>query len=158
MSLITVNPNAVIVWYPTTLPDCFLQEGFSYGPVKSTVRAPMTSGLPKVRNRYRIVPWKMSGKMIVDDNQRHILDDWVKDDLRNGAKTFWKADPIIAARSWEWRLAAPTEYSPFVPGSYMVTMSMDRLPQDPGDLEGGFSLVDAVGNHLTDELSAVLGG
>lgn len=147
------------IQWPDELSSCYLQEGFMYGPVKATINSKMGAGLGKSRRRFTLAPWKLRGGIFVDLNQRVLLDAFVKDSLDNGAFPFVKADPILPARSFKWRLEEPLSYSPRYGGLWQVMLSLSRLPVTPvlvSAFDTASGLVDDSTAHLTNDVSSWL--
>lgn len=156
MSIITPRFPPDQEW-PASLPQCFLIDKFSYGPVETTLRHTMDAGLAKQRNRYTVAPWLLTGSIVVTLAQKKTLDAWVKDDLLNGSKPFMKVDPWNPLNTWRWRFQAPLTYTP-IGDRWKTTLVLDRLPDPAISEDGGFGLVDNAGNHLVDAHSNWLGG
>ena len=157
MSIIDPQSTGEEPWYPDHLPKWFFQRGFSYEPVKSTNRVAVDTGLTKVVGNFTLIPWKLTGSFLVNESEKNDLDTFIADEIENGALPFWKADPFVPARGWLWRLESPPQYVPAVRDLYLVTLRLDRLPENPGDLEGGFTLIDSFSNYLTDASGKTLG-
>jgi len=128
MSIISGNAAANSPTFPASLPDCFLQRGFSYTPTKSTKTSPVDAGLSLSRRIKTVSAWNLSGSFIVSKAQKDTLDAFVKDEIDNGAKTFWKVDPIDNVTNRLWRLLAPVSCMPIDGSGYIVAMRLVRVP------------------------------
>lgn len=137
--------------FPGGLPQCFLQQGFVYGPVESTHRFAPAAGLGKARRKALVESWKLSGQFIVTLDQKNLLDSFVKDVLRNGSLPFTKVDPIIPTTIYIWRFSSPQAYVPYGPERYITTLDLERLPVRGETTIGGWALVDEIDQRLTDD-------
>lgn len=138
--------------WPSTLPDCYLVQGFKYAPHNEHIRSPMDTGIGKVRPRYTAEPWRLSGSIVVTTAQIKILNVFHKDTLVNGTLVFKKTDPLNPARQLLWRFAGELEYAVYSPDKYITPIILDYVPgNEAAQPPPEFSLVDAAGHHLTDQ-------
>jgi len=75
------------VW-PDTLPTKMLRDGFGGGMGDGRLRTQTDTGPGKTRNRFSAVVQPVSGTMRMTEDQRAILEAFVRDDLDGGTLGF----------------------------------------------------------------------
>lgn len=104
----------VDVW-PATLPQHFLQDGYSEGVADGRLVSQMEAGPAKVRRRSSAMPRPLTGRMLMDDDQLDDLRGFVDATLIGGSLPFTFPNPTdfgatgilvrfaSALPRWSWR-------------------------------------------------------
>ena len=115
------------IW-PTTLPQCFLVDGFNSTYKDSVIRTKMDAGPVKTRPRYTKEQMLISGKLRLDFTQKQELDIFYKYNLSNGSLPFQWKDPI-SEQDMIFRFTEPPKYSPEGGQSLIAELSLEEIPQ-----------------------------
>ena len=115
---------AAISW-PTELPETLRIEGLKSQYKDPVLRTDMDAGPPKTRLRYTRPPKYYTGTIIVDEQQRRILDYFYRITTRFGALRFnFKNPQSLEVR--EFRFKAPPDESSTA-GCYTVALQLEEL-------------------------------
>jgi len=113
------------IFWPETLPSTLLMEGLSAKRNSSVIRTQMDAGPKKARRRYTASTKTFTGRMILDDGQRSVLDQFYHTALADGVLRFNFTDPQTLEVA-EFRFAGDyTENS--TDGLFEIQMSLERL-------------------------------
>lgn len=117
--------------WPTTLPTP-IASSVSYKPQKNnTIRTDFPAGVDKVRRRFTAVAEDFTGRILVNQTQINILDDFHKLTLKEVLPFNWSdfRRPIGPANVRVYRFKAQPEYSRSdVPGEWFADLSLEMLP------------------------------
>jgi hypothetical protein len=83
-----------MVDWPTSLPQCFIAEGFAYESPDNLIASETSIGPAKVRRRTTSNVQKLSGTMVMDDTQLSTFRAFVSDDIKDRSLTFNFPDPF----------------------------------------------------------------
>lgn len=113
--------------WPTSLPQKFLENGFSETLAPTVLRSDNDAGPPKVRQRFTASFDQISGAMHITAAQRVTLTDFYKNTLAGGSKTFLFDDPFDGTER-EYRFVNPPEYAPLGGDVIAVRLSWETVP------------------------------
>jgi len=113
------------IFWPDALPATLLMDGLSAKRNSNIIRTQMDAGPAKTRRRYTASVKTFAGKMLLDDEQRFILERFYRSELADGVLRFVFADPQTLELA-EFRFTEDyTENS--ANGKFEITMTLERL-------------------------------
>ena len=83
-----------MVDWPTSLPQCFITDGFAFESQDNLIASETSVGPAKIRRRTTSNVEKISGTMVMDDTQLSTFRAFIKDDIKDRALTFVFPDPF----------------------------------------------------------------
>jgi len=113
------------IFWPEALPNTLLIDGLSAKRSSGVIRTQMDAGPKKARRRYTASTKIFMGRMILDDGQRAVLDQFYHTALADGVLRFNFTDPQTLETA-EFRFTGDyTENSS--DGMFEIQMSLERL-------------------------------
>jgi len=113
------------IFWPNELPNTLLMDGLSVQRKSSVVRTQMDAGPKKVRRRYTASTKTFTGRMILDINQRMVLEQFYNITLADGVLRFNFTDPQTLEIG-EFRFTE--DYQEIsLEGMFAISMSLERL-------------------------------
>ena len=79
--------------WPAGLPDVIMLSGLSGRMKGNVLRTEMDAGPAKARQRYSVSTKTFSGKVLLTESQRAVLEQWYRNDTGNGTLRFVMKDP-----------------------------------------------------------------
>ena len=115
-------------FWPSTLPDRFLQQGYSEEFPNTTLRTKMDAGPSKARRRFTAAPVPISGELVLSAAQVEDFKSFYVDILSGGSLPFeWVHPRTRAAASLRFTDQAP-KISAESGGYYRVSLNLMVLP------------------------------
>ena len=113
------------IYWPENLPE-IRASGFNAQYSDPVIRTKMDAGPTKQRLRYTAVPKQITCFIIVNEEERKILEEWYVQTLGHGTLRFVMKNPATA--EWEeFRFTKP--YSEVgTEGYFEIALSLERLP------------------------------
>ncbi len=113
------------IFWPEELPSTFLMEGLSAKTNSLVIRTQMDAGPKKARRRYTASTKTFTGQMLLDSEQRFILERFYKTHLADGVLRFNFKNPYTLATE-EFRFTE--DYTETAQDGYFrVQLSLERL-------------------------------
>lgn len=117
--------------WPATLPTP-IASSVSYKPQQAnSIRTDFPAGVAKMRRRFTAVAEDFSGRILINQAQIAILDDFVQNTLADVLPFTWSdfRRPIGPANARQYRFKARPEYSRAdVPGEWFADLQLEMLP------------------------------
>jgi hypothetical protein len=113
------------IYWPETLPNGLLAEGFSKRPQSNVIRTRMDAGPSKARRRYTARAVNFNGKQIFDKQELFVFENFYRTELADGALRFMFEDSITGDIG-EFRFTADYDVVS-IEGLYEVQMSLELL-------------------------------
>jgi len=113
--------------WPLTLPQRFLRRGYAEGFKDNIIRSENEIGPAKTRRRATAAIRPVSGIMMMTATELATFQDFVEDDLGDGALAFTMPAQSADSGTWLVRMTAPFEISPN-DFHWEVSMSLEVLP------------------------------
>ena len=113
-----------IVW-PNYLPQVMRLEGLSTKKKSNVVRTQMDAGPQKARRRYTVTTKEFTGSIVLNETQRHLLEDWYDNVLGNGVLRFVMKDPQTLQNA-EFRFTEDYDEESN-DGLWIITMKLEKM-------------------------------
>jgi len=119
--------------WPATVPDGFMESGYSYKAQSGVIRTNMDTGPAKVRRRFTAVPKNHKGNIILTKAQFATWESWFENVIIFGTLSFTMTNPHTAA-SMTVRLVIPSsgEAYSIAPeagtGNVILSLEVEVLP------------------------------
>lgn len=113
--------------WPGTLPDDFLQQGYSETMPNNLIRTQMDAGPAKVRRRSTAAPTLIAGRQTMTETQTEALDTFFKTTTSYGADAFDWTDPRTGD-SVSMRFINPPKLMPSGGVNWYVDFELEILP------------------------------
>jgi hypothetical protein len=113
------------IFWPEVLPKTLLMEGLTVKRNSNVVRTQMDAGPKKTRRRYTASVKTFTGSMLLDEEQRFILEQFYRTVIADGVLRFFFTDPQTLETA-EFRFTE--DYTVIeIGGLFEITMSLERL-------------------------------
>lgn len=113
------------IYWPDSIPNGLLAEGFSKQPQNNVTRTAMDAGPKKARRRYTARTDIYKGKQRFTRWEMEVFENFYHLELADGVLRFMFIDPITLENS-EFRFTEPYLAAEFE-GYFEVSMSLERL-------------------------------
>lgn len=114
-----------ITW-PSALPQVARLDGLSGKRKTNVIRTEMDAGPAKTRQRYSVSIKNFIGSVILNEEQREILETWYKTTLANGALRFVMKDPQTLLTG-EFRFVEDYEEDSTGDGLWTIRLPLEKL-------------------------------
>lgn len=113
-----------ILW-PAELPQVLILNNLSAEKQNNVIRTQMGAGPAKIRRRYTVSTKNFNGQIIINENQRRILEEWFDETLAGGALRFAMKDPQTLNYS-QFRFREHYKEDS-INGLWKITLSLEKM-------------------------------
>lgn len=114
--------------WPSTIPQTLSVDGAGEAAPDTAIRSAMDVGPAKVRRRASCAVRRVTGKIVMTQDELGDFREFYDEDLLGGALRFNWVDPWDGTTAVEMRFTAPYTLSAFGQDGYEVSMELEILP------------------------------
>ncbi len=111
--------------WPSTLPQEFMEDGYSESPPDNLIRTQTDTGPGKIRKRSTAASRKIQGQLLFTAAQKTIFESFFETTIGYGSLAF--DCPLRTGEEEEMRFTSLPSYSPAGGGDFLVTLNLEIL-------------------------------